>query len=152
MKALVVALSFLLVSPVVPLFANEEPEELNWHPYNREIDKEVTVQGVAWGLHAKGLGIRVMTPDGIPVHFDPKDVATGKDFERWQGRLIEVTGILRKRTMEAAPKGAQGHGSAFDYLVIERVKIRGIEKVEQSLAARAEQGGGGQPDTRTGSK
>jgi hypothetical protein len=149
MKSIVAALSLLLFSLVVPLIANEGP---NWHPYNRENDKEVTLQGVAWGLHAKGLGIRVMTPDGMPVYFDPKDVETGKDFEQWQGRLIEVTGILRKRKMEAAPRRAQGYGSAFEYLVVERAKIRGIDKVEQSLASREKQGGGGQPDTRSESK
>jgi len=146
MKSIIAAILFTLVVPSIA------DDETNWYPYNRQFDKEVTLQGVAWGLHAKGLGIRVMMPDGVAAYFDPKDVGLSKDFDRWQGRLIEVTGILRKRKMGAAPKGAQGYGEAFEYLVVERAKIRAIEKVEQSLAPKAEQDGGEQPATRPESK
>jgi len=132
MKSIIAALYFALV---VPSLADDEAK---WYPYNREFDKGVTLQGVGWGLRAKGLGIRVITPDGIPIYFDSNDVDISKGFDRWQGRLIEVTGILRKRKMHAAPKGAQGYGEAFEYLVVEGAKIREIEKIEHSLTPKAE--------------
>ena len=146
MKSIIAAICFSLV---VPSLADDEAK---WYPYNRQFDKEVTLQGVGWGLRAKGLGVRVMTADGISIYFDPKNIEISKDFERWQGRLIEVTGILRKRMMNAAPKGAQGYGGAFEYLVVEGAKIRGIEKIEHSIVPKAEQAGGGQPATRPESK
>lgn len=146
MKSIICALFFTLVAPSLA------DDEAKWNPYNQQFDKQVTLQGMGWGLGAKGLGIRVVTPDGIPIYFDSKDVEIGKGFDRWQGRLIEVTGILRKRTMRAAPKGAQGYGAAFEYLVVESAKIRGIEKVENSLTSKAEQADARQPSTRPESK
>jgi len=89
-----------------------------------------------------------MTADGIPIYFDPKPVQLSNNFERWQGRLIQVTGIFRKPMMNAAPKGAQGYGGAFAYLVMEGAKIREIEKMEQSLPPKAEQDDTGQPATQ----
>lgn len=146
MKAIFTALAIAFASPWIA-----DGEE-TWHPFNRQFDKKVTLQGVGWGLGAKGLGIRVVTPDGVPVYFDPKDEELRRVFSRWQGRLIEVTGTLRKRQMTPAPEGAQGYTSGFDYLVVESAKITGISKIERSLTPKAEEGSAHQSTTRPESK
>ena len=131
MRFIIAALVIILAAPLLA------DDESNWYPYNRQFDKKVVLQGIGWGQGAKGLGIRVMTPGGVAVYFDAKDMRLAGEFKKWQGKLIEVTGILRKRTMKPGPKGAQGYSESFEYLVIEDAQIRAITKVERGLVAKA---------------
>ena len=122
----------LALALAMPLLAKQEG---NWHPFDRYFDKSVTLQGLGWGLGAKGLGIRVMTADGVPIYLDPIDERIVREFEKWQGRLIEVSGILRKREMATAPDRAQGYTRAFEYLMIEDAEVKGIARVEFLIKA-----------------
>ena len=47
------------------------------------------------------------------------------------GRLIRVTGVLRKSRVEAAGKFAQGYSQPLEYFYIETISASRIEKLEQ---------------------
>lgn len=98
-------------------------------------EKVVTVDGLAWGAFAKGIGQHLVLPHG-------RVYVRGVNFRRHDlnGRLLRVTGVLRMERMPAAPAGVQGYGQAFDYFVIEALSAEQIEKVErdQLLPSKAD--------------
>lgn len=87
----------------------------------------VQFDGIAWGAYAKGLGAHVVMPrDKIYV----KNVDLVKSD--LNGRLVRITGLLKKERMQPAAKGVQGYGQAFDYFTVETVAVERIEKVRLS--------------------
>ncbi len=103
------------------------------------VGREVIVEGLAWGYMNKGLSNWVMTGQGQRLYI------SGIDFEQLNGRLVRLTGTLRKKRMEAAPPGAQGYGRAFEYFTIEVTSAEVIDQVSvghlqvKELAAKSSQ-------------
>jgi hypothetical protein len=119
------AIAAVILSTLTIVAGGEEPKSES--VYERCLNQQVRVQGLAWGRLEKGLGERVVTGDGMKFYLQSRE---DDDFEEWQGRLIEVTGVLRRRRMEASPPHAQGYGRAFDYFIIEQATIRTVDRVE----------------------
>lgn len=95
-------------------------------PWNDMVDRVVTLDGVPWGVFSKGLGQYVASPSQ-QVYLN----SLARKPEEIEGRLVRVTGILRRHHMPAAPPGAQGYGQAFDYYSIDAFSVEVIEKVER---------------------
>lgn len=95
-------------------------------PWNDMVDQVVTLDGVAWGGFSKGLGQYVASPSQ-QVYLN----SLARKPEEIEGRLVRVTGILRRHHMPAAPPGAQGYGQAFDYYSIDAFSVEVIEKLER---------------------
>lgn len=103
-------------------------------PWDEVVGRVVTVEGLAWGVHEKGLGERVIL-DGTTVY------VSGFNFNNHdaKGRPVRVQGTLRKKLMRAAPRSAQGYGSDFEYFeidvekwsIIDRVKTPWMQEVPQ---------------------
>lgn len=100
-------------------------------PWKTVVGKRVTVQGIAWN-DSKGLGDRVIL-DGTTLYVDAKT-----PFKK-PGRLVELTGILEKRRMPAAPPGAQGYPVAFDYYVVSNATGKQIEVASEPYAVVTEE-------------
>lgn len=88
------------------------------------VGRVVMIEGLAWGVHEKGLGQRVIL-DGSSVYVSHVDFGK-QDVE---GRLVRVRGTLRKKLMRAAPKGTQGYGDDFEYFSIEAQELVKIDRV-----------------------
>ncbi len=118
-----VANSLTSAQPFSRQSVNGEIREIPW---NDMVDQVVTVDGVPWGWVSKGLGQYVASPS---QHVYLNSLA--RKPEEIEGRLMRVTGVLRRHHMPAAPPGAQGYGQAFDYYSIDAFSIEPIEKVER---------------------
>ena len=66
--------------------------------WNDMIDRIVDVDGLAWGAFHKGLGSHLVLPHG-KVYLSNTDLLKSD----LNGRLVRVTGILRKSHVSAAP-------------------------------------------------
>ena len=89
------------------------------------VDQIVTVDGLAWGAHAKGLGQHVVLPAG-------RVYVRGIDYSKHDlnGRLLRISGFLRKLRVEKAPPNVQGYGETFDYYVLESLEVARIDKIQ----------------------
>ena len=99
-----------------------ERGEKKWIAYDAMVGQVVDVDGLAWGAFDKGLGAHLILPRG-KVYL--KDMPLEQN-----GRLVRVTGILRKSSVGVAPKGAQGYSQPFDYFSLDIIQMSRIEKVE----------------------
>ncbi len=93
--------------------------------WNDMVGKIVTVDGLAWGALAKGLGQHLVLPASrVYVH----DV----DYHQHDlnGRLLRVSGFLRKARERAVPAHIQGYGTSFDYYFIESIAVEKIDKIQ----------------------
>ena len=89
------------------------------------VGKIVTVDGLAWGAYEKGLGQHLVLPHGR-VYI--RDVDYLK--HDLNGRLLRVSGYLRKSRVEKAPSKAQGYSESFDYFTIETFAAEGIDQIQ----------------------
>lgn len=104
-------------------FVDGREETLAW---DQMVGQMVTVDGMAWGAFEKGLGPRLVLPVGAIY---VRDVDLLK--HDLNGRLLRVSGVLRKGRMDAAPPGAQGFAAPIDYFYIETLSAERVEKVER---------------------
>src|SRR5438046_3052072 len=65
------------------------------------VGERVVAEGLAWGVHEKGMSQRVILDYGH-VYVDGAELP--------QGKLVRVVGVLERRHISAAPPGAQGYG------------------------------------------
>jgi hypothetical protein len=93
-------------------------------PWGDVVGRRVVVEGLAWGAAEKGLGQRVILAEG-QVYVENVDYLRHKA----NGRLVRITGTLRKERMKAAAPDAQGYGANFDYFVIETDEWRLVDQV-----------------------
>ena len=93
--------------------------------WNDMIDRIVDVDGLVWGAFHKGLGSHLVLPHG-KVYLSNTDLLKSD----LNGRLVRVTGILRKSHVSAAPKGSQGYSQPFGYYSLDVVEITRIEKLQ----------------------
>ena len=84
----------------------------------------VEVDGLAWGAQSKGLGAHLVLPHG-KVYLRNINL-TNSGFN---GRLIRVSGVLRKTSTGPVPKGVQGYSQRVDYFYVETVEATRIDKV-----------------------
>jgi hypothetical protein len=84
------------------------------------VGERVVAEGLAWGVREKGLGQRVVLDHGH-VYIDGDELPNGK--------LVRVTGTLKRGEEEAAPPGAQGYGEGFSYFYIKAEKIEQVDVV-----------------------
>lgn len=103
--------------------ANGTIREIAW---NDMVDRVVSIDGVAWGWLHKGIGQYVASPSQ-QVYLN----SLARKPEGIEGRLVRVTGILRRHHMPAAPPGAQGVSQGFDYYSIDAISVEPIERVER---------------------
>ena len=92
--------------------------------WNDMVDRVVNVEGLAWGAFEKGLGSHLVLPHG-------KVYIKGVDLHKTDlnGRLVHVTGVLKKSRIEAAPVGAQGYSKPFEYFYLDVIDISQTEKI-----------------------
>lgn len=90
-------------------------------------NRRVIVEGLAWGSLEKGLGQRIQLADGHRVYIRNIDYQK-HDLD---GKLVRAAGMLRRETMKAAPQGAQGYTSDFDYFTLTVEKWGVIERVKK---------------------
>jgi hypothetical protein len=95
-------------------------------PWDDLLGKRVVAEGLAWGAFAKGLGEHVILEDA-KVYVRKIDYLK-HDLD---GRLVRVTGVLRRQRMTKAPPGAQGYSDGFDYYVIEADGAEVIDQVNE---------------------
>jgi hypothetical protein len=103
--------------------ANGTVREIAWTDM---VDQVVSIDGVAWGWLHKGIGQYVASPSQ-QVYLN----SLARKPEEIDGRLVRVTGILRRHHMPAAPPGAQGVSQEFDYYSIDAFSVEPIERVER---------------------
>lgn len=91
------------------------------------VDKQIVVEGLAWGHDSKGIGPWIVLGNGDRLY------VRGIDYGRedLNGRVIQFTGTLRKRHMSPAPYGAQGYSTHFDYYELEARSSRKIVRTDR---------------------
>ena len=99
-----------------------EKRSIDWNDMQGRL---VDVDGLAWGAFDKGLGYHLVLPNG-KVYLKDTDLLSSKQ----NGRLVRVTGVLRKFRVNAAPKDAQGYSQTFEYYALDVVEMTRIEKLE----------------------
>ncbi len=98
-------------------------ERVPWSKYDGQV---VTVEGLVWGIHSKGLGAHVVLASPNPrVYLEASQLS-----EKMNGRLCRVHGVLHHRIMKKAPKGAQGYSNDFDYYAIKVYTLELIDQVQ----------------------
>jgi hypothetical protein len=129
-----VMLTLVIVVPPLACLANEpEPHthqvidgEKIREPWREVVGKQVTVDGLAWGAHEKGLGPRVIL-DRSAVYVENVDYLKAKV----NGKLVRITGTLRFRQIDPAPQAAQSFGpKSVTYYAIEVESMFLIDQVE----------------------
>ena len=123
-------LPVLVVTAILCLGAVAEQGRLGAeHIFKPLLGKRVSVEGLAWGSGAKGLGERVVLPAGISIYF------TGSRYSRLHrnGKLVRVVGRLSIQRMAAAPPGAQGYPEPFDYYALEVESVEVIDEVRNEF-------------------
>jgi hypothetical protein len=85
----------------------------------------VTVDGLAWGAYDKGLGQHLILPHGR-VYVRDADYLK----HDLNGRLLRVSGYLRKSHLEKAPPTSQGYSESFDYFWIESFAVERIDQIQ----------------------
>ncbi len=93
--------------------------------WNDWVGKVVTVDGLAWGAYDKGLGQHLILPSGR-VYIQDVDYLK----HDLNGRLLRVSGYLRKSRVKKAPSKAQGYSKPFDYFSIETFAVERIEQIQ----------------------
>lgn len=96
--------------------------------WNDMVDRVVDVDGLAWGALEKGLGSHLVLANSQ----NGKVYLRGADLLEadLNGRLVRVSGVLRKTRVEAAPKFAQGYSKPFEYFYLDVVQISPIDRLE----------------------
>ena len=99
------------------------------HIFKPLLGKRVSVEGLAWGAGAKGLGERIVLPSGISIYF------TGSRYSKLHrnGKLVRVVGRLSVERMAPAPPGAQGYPEPFDYYALEVESVDVIDEVRHEF-------------------
>ncbi len=92
--------------------------------WDEMVDRVMTVDGLAWGARSKGLGAHLVFPMG-KVYLRGIDLIDA-DLD---GRLVRVSGILRKAAIGPVPQGVQGYPDRFDYFYLDLVQAGRIDKV-----------------------
>ena len=90
--------------------------------WSEVVGERVVAEGLAWGVGEKGLGQRVVLDYGH-VYVDGGKLPEGK--------LVRVTGTLKRGEIEAAPPGSQGYGEGFTYFYIQADAIEQVDVVRQ---------------------
>ena len=93
--------------------------------WNDMTGRLVDVDGLAWGAFEKGLGSHLVLPRG-KIYLRNTDLLDSD----LNGRLVRVTGILKKSRVDPAPKNAQGYSQSFEYYYLDIVHVSRIEKLE----------------------
>lgn len=88
------------------------------------VSRVIEVDGLAWGAQSKGLGAHLVLPNG-KVYLRSINL-TDSDLN---GRLIRISGVLRKASTGPAPKGAQGYSERIDYFYVQPIEATRIDKV-----------------------
>ena len=128
-RIIILALAALILVPaafssaqVSTHIVDNTKKEIAW---NDMVDQIVDVDGLAWGAFEKGIGPYAVLPRGR-VYLKNLDLLN-TDFN---GRLIRVSGVLRKSRVEPAGKFAQGYSQPFEYFYIEIISASRIDKLE----------------------
>lgn len=85
----------------------------------------VEVDGLAWGAFDKGLGPHVVMANH-KIYLENIDLIEAD----LNGRLVRITGVLRKSRVDPAPRGAQGYSQPFEYYYLDTVAVNNIDKVK----------------------
>ncbi|NND99562.1 MAG: hypothetical protein HKN47_19780, partial [Pirellulaceae bacterium] len=101
-------------------------------PWNNMVDQVVVVDGLAWGAKHKGLGSHLVLTEG-KVYLRNIDL---REYDS-NGRLLRITGTLRKAQMAKAPPGVQGYTESFDYFFIDAIDVQRIENVTRDQLLRS---------------
>ena len=84
----------------------------------------VEVDGLAWGGYSKGLGAHLCLPAG-KVYLRGLDLVKSDN----NGRLLRISGVLRKAQTAKVKGGVQGYSQSFDYFYIETLEATRIERI-----------------------
>lgn len=95
-------------------------------PWAELVGREVVVEGLAWGATEKGMGQRVVLDEAVVY-------ARNIDYlkHKAHGRLVRVSGTLRRGQVTKASPGAGGFGAEFDYFYIDVTRWEIIEEVSK---------------------
>jgi hypothetical protein len=91
--------------------------------------------------------VLLITPSA-QIWLEPWTVEAAAEFQKWNGKLIEVSGILRERELTSHSGGEEKPAKErITYYRMSDFTIRGIDRVKEEITKETEQGVGGQPAT-----
>ena len=94
-------------------------------PWNDVLNSGVRAEGIAWGSFEKGFG-EYLIMNGVRIYV--KDISF---LERnLHGKIVQVTGFLKRRTIEKADKNSAGPSTRLEFYEIVPVEINELNKVE----------------------
>lgn len=94
------------------------------------------MQGIGWIQRVSDSAMFLVTP-AAAIWLEPWTSDNVQDFEKWNGRLIEVTGMLREGVLEG-PKEAEHKGPVtlvqhYKYFHMKEYVIRAIDRVSAEI-------------------
>ena len=123
------------------------------HPYKFFHEKEVRIQGLAWIQSSPTLDMVLLITPSAKIWLEPWTEKATAEFQKWNGRLVEVSGILNEAELTSNPVGEQEpEKKTITYYRMSRYTIRGIDRVKEEITIKTEQGGADQPATAPESK
>ncbi len=120
------------------------------HPYKRFHEKAVRIQGLAWIQTSAKFDMVLLITPSAHIWLEPWTEKAAAEFQKWNGKLIEVSGILSEGELTSGP--VEEEKPAKEILTYYRMSdftIRGIDRVKDEITIGTEQAGSGQPATRS---
>jgi hypothetical protein len=129
-----------LSTAILPCRAEELALPDSLHPYNRFHEKAVRIQGLAWIQVSAKLDMVLLITPSAQIWLEPWTDGAAAEFQKWNGKLIEVSGILREGELSSHSEGEdKPTKERITYYRMSDFAIRGIDRVQEEITIKTEQ-------------
>ena len=132
-RLLQILLTFTII--ILPCQAQEQDQQDPLLPYSFFHEKKVRIQGLAWiQVTPKSNMVLLITPNA-KIWLEPWTQKRIDEFKKWNGKLVEVTGILNNKKLISSPNLKK----TYTYYGMENFTIRGLDQVEVEISLDTDQ-------------